>query len=361
MTQFDTMFGWTAQELQADTAWILRLSDSISDNLIDVARRVMARGHNLFAMTRKDFDFSSATLEALEWAAEEISHRSGIALLKGVPVEAMDLKSIEVMYWGLGLHMGIPRPQGKMSQFISHVRDEGGNYRSTQGRGYNTNSKLDFHSDGSDIVGLICIKQARQGGDSMVAHSIRAFQRLRQQRPDLAECLMRPVVFSRQGEQADDEPPYYRASVIGEKNGRLFCRYIRNHINSAQLSFDDIERLEPLQIEAMDRFDQLLQDDDLCYHMRLEQGDIQWLNNHVVLHSRTEYVDNPEPAEKRHLLRLWLASYRGPALPDNWKDAYKNVAPRSVRGGFKGTQITDEIRTYIRRLADETQMELNSQ
>jgi len=37
---------------------------------------------------------------------------------------------------------------------------------------------------------------------------------------------------------------------------------------------------------------------------------------------------------------------------------YKNVAPRSVRGGFKGTQITDEIRVYIRRLADETQMEL---
>ena len=148
--------------------------------------------------------------------------------------------------------------------------------------------------------------------------------------------------------------------AVGEKNGQLFCRYIRNHINSAQLSFDDIERLTPLQVEAMDRFDQMLQHHELCYNMRLEPGDIQLLNNHVVLHSRTHYVDFPDPAAKRHLLRLWLSSYQGVALPDNWKDAYKNVAPRSVRGGFRGTQITDEIRAYIRRLADETQMEHNS-
>ena len=262
------------------------------------------------------------------------------------------------MYWGLGLHLGIPRPQGKKSQFISHVRDDGGTYRSTNGRGYNTNSKLDFHSDGSDIVGLICIKQAESGGNSMITHSIQAFHRLQQERPDLAECLMKPVVFSRQGEQASDEPPYYRASIVGEKNGQLFCRYIRNHINSAQLSFDDIERLTPLQLEAMDRFDQWLQHPELCFHMRLEPGDIQLLNNHAVLHSRTEYVDFPDPAERRHLLRLWLSSYQGPALPDNWKDAYKNVAPRSVRGGFKGTQINDEIRAYVQRLADETHMEL---
>lgn len=360
MTEFNTQTGWTAAELEQNNDWILHLPQAVTDNLIDVTRRVMARESNLFAMTRKDFDFSGTTLEVLEWAAQEISLRSGIALLKDVPVDVLDLTTIEVMYWGLGLHLGIPRPQGKMSQFMSHVRDEGGTYRSTQGRGYNTNSKLDFHSDGSDIVGLLCIKQAQEGGNSMVTHSLRAFRRLQQERPDLAECLMQPVVFSRQGEHASDEPPYYRASVVGEKNGQLFCRYIRNHINSAQLSFDDIERLTPRQVEAMDRFDQMLQHHELCYHMRLEPGDIQLLNNHVVLHSRTHYVDFPDPAAKRHLLRLWLSSYQGVALPDNWKDAYKNVAPRSVRGGFRGTQITDEIRAYIRRLADETQMEHNS-
>lgn len=358
MTTFNTMDGWTAKNLERDTSWIVPLPASVRDNLVDVARKVVAKEKNLFAMSRQNFDFSAAVRETIDYVSQEINERSGVILLKGVPVDDLDLETVTILYWGLGLHLGIPRPQGKMSQFISHVRDEGGTYRSTKGRGYNTNSKLDFHTDGSDIVGLICLKQAMEGGNSMIAHSIRAFRTLEQERPELAECLMHPFVYSRQGEEASDETPYYRASIFGEKNGKLFCRYIRNHINSAQLSFEDIERLTPLQIEAMDFFDEMLQRPDLCYNMRLEKGDIQLLNNHFVLHSRTEYVDFPDPAEKRHLMRLWLSSYGGQALPDNWKDAYKNVAPRSVRGGFKGTQINDEVRAFIRRMADETNMEL---
>lgn len=358
MTTFNTMDGWAAKDLERDTSWIVPLPKVAIDNLVDVARKVIAKDRNLFSMSRQSFEFAPAVREIIDFVSQELNERSGVTLLKGVPVDDLDLDTTEVLYWGLGLHLGIPRPQGKMSQFISHVRDDGGTYRSTKGRGYNTNSKLDFHSDGSDIVGLICLKQAMEGGNSMIAHSIRTFRLLQQERPDLAECLMKPFVFSRQGEEASDEPPYYRASIIGEKNGKLFCRHIRNHIKSAQESFNDIERLTPLQLEAMDRFDEMLQRPDLCYNMRLEKGDIQLLNNHCVLHSRTEYVDFPDPAEKRHLLRLWLSSYGGHALPDSWKDAYKNVAPRSVRGGFKGTQINDEIRAFVRRLADETDMEL---
>ena len=160
--------------------------------------------------------------------------------------------------------------------------------------------------------------------------------------------------------EAADEPPWYRASVLGEKNGRLFCRYVRNHINSAQLAFEDIPRMTPQQIEALDLFDATLARPALCYRMRLEKGDIQWLNNHVVLHSRTAYVDHDEPAEKRHLLRLWLASYRGEELPDNWRDCYKSTQAHSVRGGFKGTQITEEVRAYVHRLARETAMDAHA-
>ena len=40
--------------------------------------------------------------------------------------------------------------------------------------------------------------------------------------------------------------------------------------------------------------------------MDLEPGDIQLLNNSVVLHARTDFVDYEEPERRRHLLRLWL-------------------------------------------------------
>jgi phosphoenolpyruvate-protein kinase (PTS system EI component) len=105
---------------------------------------------------------------------------------------------------------------------------------------------------------------------------------------------------------------------VGFKDGRFACRHIRNHITGAQLTFEDVPRLTPLQTEALDMFDALLASEEICYHMDLQQGDFQFLNNHVVLHARTEYEDFPEPERKRHLLRLWLSLPQGQALPDLW-------------------------------------------
>jgi hypothetical protein len=33
---------------------------------------------------------------------------------------------------------------------------------------------------------------------------------------------------------------------------------------------------------------------------------VQWLLNYSVMHSRTGFVDFPQPERRRHLLRLWL-------------------------------------------------------
>jgi hypothetical protein len=38
-------------------------------------------------------------------------------------------------------------------------------------------------------------------------------------------------------------------------------------------------------------------------------GDIQLLSNRTVMHARTTFVDWDEPAQRRHLLRLWLAHH----------------------------------------------------
>lgn len=360
MTRFNTQSGWNAADIAADMSWVIRFDPADIDNLLSVSRKAMAQTEDIFALTRKDFDFSPSLLEKIARAADEVNHRSGLVLFKGVPVDTLDIPTITMLYWGLGLHLGVPRPQGKLSQFISDVRDAGGTYRSTQGRGYNTNSKLDFHSDSSDIVGLICVKQAKEGGNSMVASSIRAHQVMKAERPDLAERLFDTYIFSRQGEQAMDETAYYRASIFGEKNGQIYCRHIRNHISSAQKMFEEIPRLTAEQTQALDYFDEVLTRPELMYCMRLEKGDIQLLNNHVVLHSRTEYVDFDDPEQKRHLLRLWIASYEGSPLPDDWKEAYKSVAPRSVRGGFKGTQVTEHVRQFVHKLAQETEMEVQA-
>jgi Taurine catabolism dioxygenase TauD, TfdA family len=85
--------------------------------------------------------------------------------------------------------------------------------------------------------------------------------------------------------------------------------------------------------------------------MWLEPGDLQLLNNHVVIHSRTHYEDFEAPDQKRHLLRLWLAVPGGRPLTEGLLAAYKSVAPNTVRGGFKGRGVTPEMRAYQARVA----------
>ncbi len=58
--------------------------------------------------------------------------------------------------------------------------------------------------------------------------------------------------------------------------------------------------------EAVARMDAFLQDPANRVDLWLERGQIQFLNNRLVVHGRTSYVDHDDPARHRHLVRLWL-------------------------------------------------------
>src|SRR5262249_29401645 len=59
--------------------------------------------------------------------------------------------------------------------------------------------------------------------------------------------------------------------------------------------------------ELLDEYDRIASSPELYLDMDFEPGDIQLLSNHTVLHSRTAYEEHDDPANKRHLLRLWLS------------------------------------------------------
>lgn len=350
--------GWSRADIEADPDWVIRLTDAQIEDLEQALGHARAVGKPLLALSRQDFPLGGDALAVLRAAIGETQTGRGFQVLRGFPVERWSVDDIRLLFWGIGLQIGVARPQGKDSGFLNDVRDIGVDYRSATGRGYSSKSALDFHADGSDIVGLMCIRTARSGGTSLIASSIRAWNEMLASHPDLARELTGLFTFGRQGEEAPEEPPYYQAPVIGWKDGRFACRHIRNHINTAQRVFPEVARLTARQVAALDLFDETLRRDDLCFDMQFEPGDIQLINNHVVLHSRTDYEDHEAPAQKRHLLRLWLALPQGQALPDNWAAAYKDTAPRSVRGGFRGTGITDEARAFEARLAGEHRMRL---
>jgi alpha-ketoglutarate-dependent taurine dioxygenase len=117
--------------------------------------------------------------------------------------------------------------------------------------------------------------------------------------------------------------------------------YQRQYIDSAQ-RFPDAPRLTPQHVAALDMFDELANSSALHFSMQLEPGDIQFVYNHALLHDRTAFVDWPEAARKRHLLRLWLA------IPDD-----RPLAPvfatklGTVTVGERGGIVVPETKLHV--------------
>jgi hypothetical protein len=352
--QSNAPVAWTADDLKQDQSWIYWLTADERADLLSILRKARVPGKPLLEYRKSDFPFSIA-VPRLADACRQAQSGRGIALLKGLPREAVSPEEFELLTWAIGLHLGVARPQGKTSQYLSPVKNVGTVYRSPTGRGYSSNAELDFHTDGSDIVVLTCYNKARSGGMSMCSSSATAYNRIVTERPDLAETLCGLFAFSTQGEQPEGEKPFILAPVFGIQDGHVFCRWVRNRLETAT-QLPGAPALTSRQREAVDYLDEVVRREELMFTMHLEPGDMQILNTHVTLHSRTEFEDYEEEERKRLLYRLWLAPPDSRRLPIGWKDAYKTVEPGAVRGGIRGQQYDEERRAFEQRQASDLGM-----
>ncbi|WP_144109706.1 TauD/TfdA family dioxygenase [Paraburkholderia sp. BCC1886] len=342
---------WLAAEADNDTSWIQRLSADEVAGFDAALAHAKALERPLLELTPADFPLPAVSRDALRRALDTTQARWGMCLLKGFPVERWSEDETRLAYWGMGLHLGVARTQNRASDILNDVRDVGSVYKATNGRGYNTNASLDFHMDSCDVVGLLCRRAARQGGESKVVSSMAVFDEMQRRRPDLAEVLRGPFYFSYQGAQDAAQPPYYCCPIIGNQPDCFAMRTNRKNIVAAQRDFDDVPRLSDAQSEALDLLDELMIDPRFCFSMSLEPGDLQLLNNYVTIHSRTSFDDYEEPDRKRHLLRLWLGIPDAQPLPENWLEYFGDVRAGAVRGGLRGSHRSAAFEAYEIRQA----------
>ncbi|WPB55815.1 TauD/TfdA family dioxygenase [Xylophilus sp. GOD-11R] len=342
---------WTAQQVAQDHGWIQRLSAEEVQGFRDALVHARGTGKTLLQLEQADFPLPTASRLALERAIATTQGRWGMCLVKGFPIDDWTEEETRLAYWGMGLYMGVGRTQNRASQCINDVRDEGADYKVKGGRGYNTNAGLDFHQDSCDVVALLCRRTARTGGMSKVISSIALRDRVQALRPDLIPVLQQPWFHSYQSTQDPSQPPFYRCPIFGDDPAHFCARTNRKNTVAAQRDFAEVPRLTSLQEQALDLLDQLMPSDELCYSMELERGDLQLLNNYVTLHSRTPFEDFEQPDLKRHLLRLWLSVPNSQPLPPQWQEYYGDVRAGAVRGGVRGSSISQEFLDYERRQA----------
>jgi alpha-ketoglutarate-dependent taurine dioxygenase len=349
---------WLAADAERDTSWTQRLSGEEIAGIEVALAHAKNVNRPLLDMTPDDFPLSAAARAALDRAVATTQGRWGMCLLKGFPVDRWSEEETRLAYWGVGLHMGVARTQNRASDVLNDVRDVGSVYKTTNGRGYNTNASLDFHMDSADVVGLLCRRTARSGGESKVVSSLAVYEEIERRRPDLAQVLRGPFYYSYQGAQDPAQRPWYCCPIVGNEPDWFAMRLNRKNVNAAQRDFDSVPRLTAAQTEALDLLDELMPDPRFCFSMWLERGDLQLLNNYVTIHSRTSFEDHEAFDMKRHLLRLWLAVPSAQPLPPNWREYFGDVRAGAVRGGLRGSQRTAQFEAYEKRQAAHMTMAL---
>jgi hypothetical protein len=209
-------------------------------------------------------------------------------------------------YWGIGAHLGKPWPQNAKGHLLGDVTDQGKQPGDPTARGNELGQiGLDYHCDGSDLVGLLCLQTGVSGGLSAVCNSVSLHNRLVRERPDLAAELYKPQPYDYRGEQAPGRPGWYEAPVFTRHGDRLFIRLIAPYILASQ-RHADAPRLTDAAREALDWMKAQADGGAHAVIMDFQPGDMQFINNYHVLHGRTPYQDDRATGKIRHLKRLWL-------------------------------------------------------
>lgn len=267
---------------------------------------------------------------------------------------------------GLGTHLGYFLSQNGRGHVLGHVKDVGDDAEQIDKvRIYRTTARQFFHTDDGDVVGLLCLHRAKEGGESDLVSSHDVWNTLQRERPDVAELLTQPIwYFDRKGEVSDGQEEWTKQPVAYLESGgkgRVYMKWDPYYVRSLTRFSDRgvIPELSERQKEAMEVVERTAL--RLALHMVLEVGDIQFVSNAHLLHARTDYigkflsrfhlspiwfdegrllkkrrfVDHAPPLPRRHLLRLWLST---PETEGGWA----LPMPDSKEKKRGGVQVNDQ-------------------
>ena len=238
----------------------------------------------------------------------------GAVIVRGWPLGEGDENLVSALYWGLGSVIGTPRGQNSKGDRVKLVtrRDAlpAANLESAR-RGSRSNSEIDFHTENARppvpprIVGLLCLRNAAQGGESLVISGHSVYNALLAEDNPALERLCEDFYFARSepyddGRVVDAEPVFRRD---GDRLAVRFNRYWmdRGHEDAEQPLTEDARALA-----AVDAFEAVLGEKNLALEHLMQPGEILFVNNSVVLHKRNAFQDFEEVDRRRCLVRIWI-------------------------------------------------------
>lgn len=310
---------WTKATLK-DGEWQMNVPDVVLGEIR--AMLAVMRGDPLpmLLQTPEMYHLPEAT-KFFQRAKSIMDDGAGFVLIDRIPVEEMSEDEARSIYWVLSKLIGRPVAQKWNGTPMMDVRDTG--KKPTPGSGVRlsqTSVDLAYHSDNAhndapaEYVGLLMLQAAKEGGLSRVMSFYTVHNYLLKNHPDKLKRLYKPIFWDRMREHRPDDSLLFNAPIFKYEDGKLSARLgviqIRNAYAMVEGGMDQATE------EAIAALEEAFQDEAAVAEMTMEPGQMQFLNNRSIGHSRTEFVDHDEPTRKRHLLRVWLRdsgtiNYRG--------------------------------------------------
>jgi hypothetical protein len=224
----------------------------------------------------------------------ELATGSGVVYLTGLIPPGAD-PSDDVLRWAyllLGVEIGAPiGPRGSLVEITGRCHAAAGRAESA------ASPETRFHTDSDeggapDVVGTLCLTPAQAGGECQLASAILAHELLKSRCRDLLGELYEP--FRRDG-LADG------VAIFATDGHNLTFNYMRHRIEAAGAP------LGARQLAALDQLDRALGDPLAHVQLQMKRGEVLLVNNRHIAHNRRPFLDDPDPARRRHMVRMWLS------------------------------------------------------
>ena len=265
---------------------------------------------DLEKITAQDFPLTELSIPLAQWLYE-IEEGKGLVLLSGFPVDRYSNEDCEIILWGICAHMGDVQTQSADGERMGYLKNLGDSDYSHQ-----NNKALGLHNDACDLVAMMWITPAKEGGVTGVASATAIYNELMKEHPDELATLCEGFYFHLFEEQENRRylVTKHKVPIFSMKDGYLSVTYLRSYI---EMAFAEVVDKTLAEQTALDTMDKVAHGPRCFQQFMVDPGEILLLNNLSVLHSRTAFEDGDDPNEQRHVLRLWLKAHNTRPLVDD--------------------------------------------
>ncbi|RDB24020.1 hypothetical protein Hypma_008647 [Hypsizygus marmoreus] len=330
--QVDGPIVWEGKDWTSEDQWVYKLSEAELAEIHEALVHFKGLNKPMGYIGKDTFPLPTLGV-ILKGLAHELYSGRGFFVIRTLPLDNYSLADIAIVYAGISSHVGSARgKQDATGAVLSHIKDLSVSHANEKGGISNsayTSDKQVFHTDAGDLIALLGLQVAAEGGTSRISSGGRVYNEIAATRPDLIRTLAEPWPLDSFGVN----PSYKTRPLLYHEDGHAIIQYSRRHFTGygSHKRSPDIPPITEAQAEALDAVHFLAEKYSLG--LNFQKGDIQYINSMGLLHSRDAFRDDPEYT--RHLVRLWLRNDElawktpGPLEPI-WKKLY-SVGPDEQR------------------------------